>query len=105
LTVDSDRMHAARQMRTSLLALLSLLLGIMACTDDVRPEISTQGLGKPCPAAGCIAEQVCVTSAAPGGETRSCEIQCDADSDCPRRFVCNLAPIVPDSIANVCVAE
>ncbi|HSK05222.1 MAG TPA: hypothetical protein VK932_28435 [Kofleriaceae bacterium] len=90
-------------MRASLLA--SLALGFLACTDDVRPEISTQGLGQPCPAEGCIAGQVCVTAAAPGGETRSCEIQCDADRDCPRDLFCNLPPIVPDSLANVCVTK
>ncbi len=92
-------------MRPSSLAVLSLVLGLMACTDDVRPEISTQGLGEPCPSEGCIAEQACVTAAGPGGETRSCEIRCDADNDCPRQFVCNVPPVVPDSLANVCVAR
>lgn len=92
-------------MRPSPLAWLSLLLGLVACADDVRPDISTQGLGRPCPAEGCIAEQACVTAAGPGGETRTCEILCEANSDCPRELVCNVPPIVPDSLANVCVTR
>ena len=98
-------MHAACQMRSPLLACLSLVLGLMACTDDARPQISTQGLGEPCPSEGCVTEQACVVAAGPGGETRSCEIRCNADIECPLQFVCNLPPIVPDSIANVCVTK
>jgi hypothetical protein len=63
------------------------------------------GLHKECPADGCLPGQQCVTAAAPGGETRSCEIHCDASSDCPQAMRCNLPPIVPDSIPNVCVEE
>lgn len=89
----------------SLGLVLGLILGFMACTDDVRPEISTQGLGQTCPSEGCVVGQVCVTAAGPGGETRSCEIRCDGDSDCPRQLSCNVPPIVPDSLAYVCVAR
>ena len=99
------RTYPARHMRASLLASLSLLLGFAACSDDARPEISTQGLAQPCPAQGCSTGQVCMTAAAPGGETRTCEIQCNADSNCPRQLLCNLPPIVPDSLANVCIPE
>lgn len=93
-------------MRASLHASLLLLFGLVACSsDDAPPEIATQGLDDPCPAQGCATGQVCMTAAAPGGETRTCEIQCNAHSDCPRQLRCNLPPIVPDSLANVCISE
>jgi hypothetical protein len=92
-------------MKPSRMAALFLLCGFMACTDEARPQLPVQGLGRPCPSEGCITEHVCVSAAGPSGETRTCEIRCDADSDCPRQFVCNLPPITPDSLANVCVDE
>jgi hypothetical protein len=84
---------------------LFLVFGLAGCTDEVRPEISTQGLGQPCPAEGCAGAQVCVAAAGPAGETRSCEIQCSVDTDCPRQLSCNVPPVVPDSLANVCVKQ
>jgi hypothetical protein len=105
LTVDSEQVHAAREMRAFLLAYSCLVLGFAACVDEARPEISTQGLGRPCPSEGCVTGQVCVTAAGPAGETRSCEIECSADKECPRQFVCNLPPRQPDSIPDVCIDE
>jgi len=102
---DLVRTYAALRMHASLLASWSLVVGLAACSDDTRPEISTQGLGQPCPDQGCITGQDCVTAAAPAGETRTCEIPCDADSNCPRQLLCNVPPIVPDSLANVCIRE
>lgn len=90
-------------MRAALLTVSSLLFGFAACTHGVRPEISTQCLARPCPVQGCGTGQFCMTAAGPGGETSTCEIRCDADSDCPRQFSCNLPPIVPDALANVCI--
>lgn len=80
----------------------SILL-VLAC-DDGRPDISTVGLHADCPEAGCVEGQQCVTAPGPGGDSRTCEIVCAADGDCPEPLVCNLPPVLPDSIPNVCVA-
>lgn len=90
-------------MKLITLAVLSVLAALAACGDENRPDISTSGLGQNCPAAGCTDGQECVTAAGPGGDTTTCEIRCDADSDCPEGYHCNIPLIVPDSIPNVCV--
>jgi hypothetical protein len=91
--------------RISMIALaITLVLSIPACEEE-RPDISTDGIGAPCPAAGCAEGQECVTAPGPGGETSTCEIKCDADRDCPQTWECALPPLVPDSIPNVCVEE
>jgi hypothetical protein len=90
-------------LRLSTIALATaLVLAIPACGED-RPDISTTGIGEPCPGSGCAEGQDCVTAPGPGGETSTCEIRCDADRDCPENWKCNLPPVVPDSIPDVCV--
>ncbi|MFN7132957.1 MAG: hypothetical protein ACK4N5_12820 [Myxococcales bacterium] len=80
---------------------LAAALLLVACGS--RPDIPTTGLGRACPAEGCAAGQTCVTAAGPGGETRTCEITCGSDGECPEGHRCNRPPVVPDSIPNVCV--
>lgn len=95
-------------LRLSTLALAAALaLWIPACGagGEDRPDTSTAGIGRPCPTSGCADGQDCVTAPGPGGDTSTCEIMCDADRDCPEAWGCNLPPIVPDSIPNVCVEE
>jgi hypothetical protein len=69
------------------------------------------GLGSSCDAAAvgsniagtCLAGQVCITAASPGDSTSTCELSCTKNEDCPEGFRCNLPPLVPDSLGNVCV--
>jgi len=73
--------------------------------DNTRPDISTSGLGKTCPASGCEDGQDCITASGPGGYTYTCEIKCDGNQDCPEKWKCNIPPVLPDSIPNVCIED
>jgi len=91
-------------MRLAARALVVLFsMTITGCGD--RPDTSTAGIGQTCPASGCAEGQDCVTAAGPGGDTSTCEIKCDADEDCPANWKCNLPPVIPGSIPNVCIEE
>lgn len=72
---------------------------VTAC--DERPSTSTDGLGQECPIEGCAEGQECVTA----NGLSTCEIPCDSDEDCPEAHRCNLPPILPGSLPNVCVEE
>ena len=73
------------------------------CSCFPRPDIETEGLHKDCTIEQCAGGQKCVTAASSSGDTKTCEIECDSDSGCPDNYRCNLPPIAPDSIPNVCV--
>lgn len=93
-------------MRLSMLVAVVLFLSLPGCGDgDQRPDTTKTGVGQACPTAGCAAGQDCVTAAGPGGDTSTCEIRCGSDTDCPERWECNIPPIAPDSLPNVCVEE
>jgi hypothetical protein len=92
-------------MKISKIALATTLaFAILSCGEE-RPDTSSDGVGQSCPISGCAEGQDCVTAAGPGGDTSTCEIKCDTDGDCPESWRCNLPPIVPDSIPDVCVEE
>ncbi len=79
------------------------LMLLVACAG--RPEISTDGLGTDCAEAECADGQTCHSYAhfeCADASCQTCEIACDADSDCPEGLACNLPPVVPDSIPNIC---
>lgn len=84
--------------------ILTLFIAAAAtgCGVKDRPDSSTAGLGQECPQTGCAQGQQCVEAAAAGGATRTCEIKCANDADCPEGTRCNLPPVVPDSIPNTC---
>ncbi len=108
-------------MRTSLLLLLLVAIGCSSedgstnqgSTNDTTPgaggtgaesrsTASTTGLGQTCPAAGCASGQTCMSNTGPEGTTETCEIKCEKESDCPTGTKCQLPPLLPDSIPNVC---
>lgn len=61
---------------------------------------SIEGLGAPCLDGDlCRQGQTCMA----GAEFKSCELDCSADTDCPKGWGCNLPPVQPDSLANVCI--
>lgn len=66
-----------------------------------RPETSAEGIGGECPPGGCADGQECITA----NELSTCEIRCAADDECPEDHHCNLPPIVPDSLPEVCVVD
>ena len=72
-------------------------VAVAACGE--RPSTSTQGLGQECPIEGCAEGQECVTA----NGLSTCEIRCESDAECPERHRCNLPPILPGSLPNVCV--
>ena len=82
------------------LAVVVLLSTAAGCGG--RPDISKEGLGRDCPAAGCAEGQQCVARASSEGDTHTCEIPCESDSDCPQSLRCNTSPL-PDSIPDVCI--
>lgn len=67
--------------------------------------LAAAGLHEDCSDSACLTGQDCITVAGAGGDTHTCEINCEADSDCPQEMKCNLAPIVPDSIEKTCIDE
>lgn len=80
---------------------LLALTALLAHGCGERPTISTDGLGRECPVEGCAEGQECVTS----NGLSTCEIPCDVDVDCPDEHRCNLPPILPGSLPNVCIAS
>lgn len=84
-------------LRRSLSLRAMTLLLAQGCGE--RPTIATDGLGRECPVEGCADGQQCVTV----NGVSTCEIPCDIDADCPDEHRCNLPPIVPGSLPNVCV--
>jgi hypothetical protein len=76
-----------------------------AATDARTDAASTTELHRDCTDAGCASGQQCISAAAPGGATMTCEIRCTTDGECAATHRCNVPPVVPDSIPNVCVAR
>lgn len=66
-----------------------------------EPALLARGLHMKCEAGECAPGQECTS----GFETSTCELPCDENSPCPFGFTCNLPPVLPDTIPNVCVAE
>jgi hypothetical protein len=73
----------------------------MSCADE-RPDISTDGLGRVCPASGCAPGQECVTGIGPNADISTCQIRCQSDADCPKGTECQLPPVLPDALSNIC---
>jgi hypothetical protein len=106
-------------MRTRLLLLLALALAslVFACGSSTEPTASdagsdaaadapppsVPGLHQNCPPAGCASGQECVTAAAAGGPTSTCEIKCKTDAECPPSYKCAIPPVVPGQLPNVCI--
>lgn len=87
---------------------LAALLAIFTLAGCVRPEINRAGLGEDCRDAGCSDGQACIAYSHPecSGETcRSCESPCESDWDCPLDMHCQLPPLVPDQIPNICAGS
>jgi hypothetical protein len=66
---------------------------------DAARNVDT--LHRMCPADGCAPGQTCV--AAHDGSGGYCEIECGSDTDCPSSHRCNLPPVIPDTVPNVCI--
>jgi hypothetical protein len=97
---------------TKIVLLLAAALSAVACgasSDDSTPVVapksdaSTAGIGRECPTDGCAKGQECVTANGPEGELSTCEIRCTSNAECPEGLRCNLPPVLPDSLVNVCV--
>lgn len=75
------------------------------------PAPSAEGLGDPCTGdEDCGEGQSCVTTSGPGCAEefcRTCEISCDADTDCPEGTVCNIGALLPspDDLPQTCVND
>ncbi len=78
-----------------------VLLLLASCGTD-RPVITTVGLHQSCPTSGCATGQECVQAAQPGGSTKSCEIKCTENADCPEGMACSLPPLLPDTTPYIC---
>jgi hypothetical protein len=72
-------------------------------TDSGASGASTVGIGHECPTEGCAEGQECVTANGADGELSTCEIRCTSDAQCPGALRCNVPPVLPDSLVNVCV--
>jgi hypothetical protein len=79
-----------------------VIAAINACGGGNSGTFTTAGLGQTCPEIGCAQGQECVKAAVPGGATKTCEIKCSRDSDCPQGHKCNLPPVAPDSLSQTC---
>ncbi len=70
-------------------------------TADLDVSANITDLHRPCPEHGCAAGQTCMRGAGPEGFA-TCEIPCASDTDCPSGLRCELPPVVPGSLANIC---
>lgn len=113
--------------RISLLALIACAWGLTGCDDTSSPSkpsdtskpsdastpsdadsgstnpVSSAGVGRPCDGGACPKGQECVTGEFENLST--CEIRCTSEDECPEGLRCNLPPILPDSLPNVCVDD
>lgn len=76
--------------------------GSLACT-AVPEGFDATDLGKPCDNGSCKEGLTCKTSQSSEGETKTCERDCNSDTDCPAGTRCSLPPAVPGTMANTCV--
>lgn len=89
--------RGTRILRLTALSTVVLMLGCGG-----RPQLTKEGIHQTCPTSGCLSGQTCVEAAGAGGTTKTCEIRCTKDSECPEGTKCNLPPVLPDSIPNTC---
>lgn len=81
-------------------------LAVLFMLGCAHSTASTVGLGEDCTDdAECAEGQSCHSYAhheCPDAQCRTCEVTCTGHSDCPAGLRCNLPPLVPDTVPNVC---
>jgi hypothetical protein len=82
------------------------LLLLAACGARISVDPSAEGLGAACVSDDdCGDGQTCHSYAHPecsGGTCTTCEVLCDSDYDCPDGLGCNVPPLPPDTVAQIC---
>jgi hypothetical protein len=93
----------------ALLLLVTTVLAVLACLPDRvthAPQVSTKILGKVCKVSDdCGPGLACHSYShpeCPDGKCQTCEIRCVDDAQCPAGYACNLPPLLPDTVPNIC---